>query len=154
MERYKKLVPPAELKKANLGNGRPVFAKTCATCHTLFGEGGKIGPDLTGSQRANPEYILTKVLDPNAVVAQDYQVTVITHEGRPHPERAGQGGDAKTLLLQTQNEQIRVTKADIDERKQSPMSMMPEGMLAPLSDVEVRDLIAYLAGAEQVPLPK
>jgi hypothetical protein len=59
-----------------------------------------------------------------------------------------------SVVLQTQNEVIRVAKADIDERKKSPVSMMPEGLLAPLSDAEVRDLIAYLAGSEQVPLPK
>jgi len=154
MYRYLAVVPPGALKKADRVHGRQVFAKTCATCHTLFGEGAKIGPDLTGSQRVNPEYVLNKLLDPNAVVAQDYQVTVITTKaGRTLTGLVAQE-DAKTLVLQTQNEQIRVVKSDIDERKKSPVSMMPEGLLTPLSDVEVRDLIAYLAGAEQVALPK
>jgi putative membrane-bound dehydrogenase-like protein len=153
MNRYLAVVPPGALKKADRGHGRQVFTKTCATCHTLFGEGAKIGPDLTGSQRANPEYVLTKLLDPNAVVAQDYQVTVImTKSGRTLTGLVKEE-DAKTVVLQTQNESIRVAKNDIDERKKSPVSMMPEGLLAPLSDVEVRDLIAYLAGAEQAPLP-
>ncbi len=154
MNRYQSVVPPGALAKADRAHGRQIFAKTCATCHTLFGEGAKIGPDLTGSQRANSEYILTKLLDPNAVVAQDYQVTIImTRSGRTLNGLVKEE-DAKTLVLQTQNEVIRVAKADIDERKKSPVSMMPEGLLAPLSDVEVRDLIAYLAGADQVPLPK
>jgi putative membrane-bound dehydrogenase-like protein len=154
MNRYLSVVPPGALKKADRAHGRQVFAKTCATCHTLFGEGARIGPDLTGSQRINPEYVLTKVLDPNAVVAQDYQVTVITTKSGRTLNGLVKEEDAKTLLLQTQNEAIRVAKADIDERKKSPVSMMPEGLLAPLSDVEVRDLIAYLAGPDQVPLPK
>jgi putative membrane-bound dehydrogenase-like protein len=154
MNRYLSVVPPDALKKADRALGRQLFAKTCATCHTLFGEGAKIGPDLTGSQRVNPEYVLSKVLDPSAVVAQDYQVTVITTKGGRTLTGLVKEEDDKTLVLQTQNEQIRVTKADIDERKKSPVSMMPEGLLAPLSDVEVRDLIAYLAGADQVPLPK
>src|SRR5205823_4333148 len=132
MNRYLSVVPPDALKKADRVHGRQLFVKTCATCHTLFGEGAKIGPDLTGSQRANPEYVLSKVLDPNAVVAQDYQVTVImTKSGRTLNGLVTQE-DAKTVVLQTQNEQIRVAKADIDERKKSPVSMMPEGMLAPL----------------------
>jgi putative membrane-bound dehydrogenase-like protein len=152
--RYLAVAAPDALKKADRAHGRQVFAKTCATCHTLFGEGTKIGPDLTGSQRANPEYVLTKVLDPSAVVAQDYQVTVVTTKGGRTLTGLVKEEDARTLLLQTQNEQIRVAKEDIDERAKSPTSMMPEGLLAPLSDAEVRDLIAYLAGAEQVPLPK
>ncbi len=150
MNRYLAVVPPAALKKADRVHGRQLFTKTCATCHTLFGEGAKIGPDLTGSQRINPEYVLTKLLDPNAVVAQDYQVTVITTKaGRTLTGLIAQE-DTKTLVLQTQNEQIRVAKSDIDERKKSPVSMMPEGLLTPLSDVEVRDLMAYLAGAGPV----
>ncbi len=154
MNRYLSVVPPGALKKADRSHGRQIFTKTCATCHTLFGEGGKIGPDLTGSQRVNPEYVLSKVLDPSAVVAQDFQVTVVTTKSGRTLSGLVKEEDGKTLLLQTQNEQIRVTKSDIDERKKSPVSMMPEGLLAPLSDVEVRDLIAYLAGAEQAPLPR
>ena len=80
---YLSLTPPDALKKADRSHGRALFARTCAKCHTLFDDGGKIGPDLTGSQRINPEYVLTKVLDPNAVVAKDYQMTVFTlNDGR------------------------------------------------------------------------
>jgi putative membrane-bound dehydrogenase-like protein len=150
MDRYLSLVPPDALKKADRAHGRQVFTKTCATCHTLFGEGGHIGPDLTGSQRTNPEYVLTKVLDPSAVVAQDYQVTVLTTKGGRTLTGLVKEEDGKTVVLQTQNEVIRVAKDEIEERKKSPISMMPEGLLTPLSDVEVRDLIAYLAGADQV----
>src|SRR5262249_41213154 len=57
LNRYKALVPPDALQKADRSHGRMIFAKTCANCHTLFNEGGKIGPELTGAQRTNPEYI-------------------------------------------------------------------------------------------------
>jgi putative heme-binding domain-containing protein len=60
----------------------------------------------------------------------------------------------QTLTVQTQNEAITLPKSDVQERKKSDLSMMPEGQLAMLSDVEIRDLIAYLAGPGQVPLPK
>ncbi len=103
MTRYLSIVPPDALKKADRGHGRAVFAKNCATCHTLFGEGAKIGPDLTGSQRTNPEYVLSKVLDPNAVVARDYQVTVVsTTRGRTVTGLV-KAEDDKTLALQTPN---------------------------------------------------
>ncbi len=126
---------------------------TCASCHTLFNEGGKIGPDLTGSQRANPDYLLSKLLDPSAVVARDYQMTVITTSaGRTISGLVKEETD-KTLTMQTQNEVVRLPKSDIEERHRSPQSMMPDGLLTPLSPAELRDLIAYVSGPGQVPLP-
>lgn len=153
LPRYLGLVAPAALQKADRGRGRLVFARACASCHTLFDDGGKIGPELTGSQRANPEYILTKVLDPNAVVGRDYQMTVFTIvDGRTINGLIKEEND-KTVTIQTQNEIIRLPKLDIEERRRSETSLMPEGLLSPWSDLEVRDLFAYLAGPGQVPLP-
>jgi putative heme-binding domain-containing protein len=153
LTKYQALVTPKALKDARRSHGREIFARTCATCHTLFGEGAKIGPDLTGSQRSNPDYLLSKLLDPNAVVARDYQVTVVmTVTGRTINGLVKEETD-KTLTLQTQNEVIRLPKTDIEERRLSPVSMMPEGLLTPLNPIEVRDLIAYVSGPNQVPLP-
>jgi putative membrane-bound dehydrogenase-like protein len=153
MNRYLSVAAPSALEKADRGHGRLLFVRTCANCHTLFGEGGKIGPDLSGSQRANPEYLFSKVLDPNAVVNRDYQVTVINTTGGRTLNGIVKAEDDKTVTLQTPNEVVRVPKADIEERQRSAVSLMPEGQLTPLSDAEVRDLIAYLAGPTQVPLP-
>jgi putative heme-binding domain-containing protein len=153
LSRYLALTPPGALKKADRSHGRALFAHTCAKCHTLFDDGGKIGPDLTGSQRINPEYVLTKVLDPSAVVAKDFQMMIFTlNDGRVVNGLVKQEND-KVVTVQTQNELVRLAKADIESRKQSAQSMMPEGQLAPMTDVEVRDLIAYLAGPDQAPLP-
>jgi putative heme-binding domain-containing protein len=153
LAKYQSLVPPAALAKGDRSHGRTVFVKTCATCHMLFTKGGKIAPDLTGSQRTNPDYLLTKILDPSAVVARDHQMTVLrTVDGRTLSGIIKAEND-RTLELQTQNELLSLAKTAIDERKQTQLSLMPEGLLAPLSDVEIRDLIAYLAGSSQVPLP-
>ncbi len=153
LARYKALATPAALKSADRKHGRTVFARTCATCHTLFNEGAKIGPDLTGSQRANPEYVLTKVLDPNAVVPHDYQVTFVTTTSGRVVAGIVKAETDKLLTLQTQNEVVRLPKSDVEERRRSSLSMMPEGLLTQLKDDEVRDLLAYLAGPGQVPLP-
>ena len=153
MAKYKAMVPPDALKKADRKHGRLLFSRTCAVCHTLFGEGGKIGPDLTGSQRTNPEYLLTKLIDPSAVVARDYQMTIVTTKsGRTINGLVKEEND-KTLTLQTQNEAVRLDKSDIEERQRSPQSMMPDGLLAMLRPAEIRALIAYVSGAGQVPLP-
>src|SRR5262249_42678024 len=83
MARYKKLLTPDYLDSAARSRGRLVFAKTCGSCHRLFDDGGSIGPDLTGSQRANLDYVLENVLDPSAIVYGEYQVTVAeTRDGR------------------------------------------------------------------------
>ena len=63
--------------------GRAVYAKVCQQCHTLFGVGGKVGPDLTGSNRADLDYVLSNVLDPSALIGKDYLAHVIaTTDGR------------------------------------------------------------------------
>jgi len=153
LAKYKAMVPANALKKADRKHGRLLFTRTCAVCHTLFGEGGKIGPDLTGSQRTNPEYLLTKLIDPSAVVARDYQMTIVTTKSGRTISGLVKEENNKLVTLQTQNEVVRLDKADIEERERSPLSMMPDGLLAMLSPAEVRDLIAYVSGPGQVPLP-
>jgi putative membrane-bound dehydrogenase-like protein len=153
LARYRSLVPPDALQKADRSRGRALFVKNCASCHVLFNEGGKIGPELTGSQRTNPEYLLTELLDPNAVVARDYQVTIFETTGGRLINGIVKSENEQTVTIQTQNEVITLPKKEIAQRTRSSQSMMPEGLLAQLSDAEVRDLIAYLAGPGQVPLP-
>ena len=68
---------PARLAAADKSRGRDVFAKTCATCHRLFGAGGQVGPDLTGAGRKDLDYLLTNIVDPSAVVTKDFQLTVL-----------------------------------------------------------------------------
>src|SRR5690606_11088054 len=59
---YQTLLTPGRLRRADLGRGRALYDKTCASCHRLFGEGGEIGPDITGSNRADLEYILENIV--------------------------------------------------------------------------------------------
>ena len=60
----------------------------------------------------------------------------------------------KAVSVQTPNELIVLPKDDIENRQQSPLSMMPEGIFDKLTPEEVRNLVAYLASKQQVPLPK
>jgi putative membrane-bound dehydrogenase-like protein len=132
--------------------GRAMFAKTCQQCHALFGVGGKVGPELTGSNRANLDYVLANVLDSSALVGKEYQTTVLsTTDGRVLTGIVrAEDNDAVTLV--TANETIVVPKGEIDDRALSAKSMMPDDLWKPLSDHEVRSLIAYLASPEQVPM--
>jgi putative heme-binding domain-containing protein len=147
--RYKKQLTPDVLKKADPSHGRAVFARTCSTCHVLFDAGGKIGPELTGGQRANLDYVLENVLDPSAVL-----VTVVEMKDGRVVNGIVRREDDKTVTLQTPNDLVAIPKDEIDERRQSAVSLMPEGLLDKLTADEVRDLVAYLASPVQVPLPK
>jgi putative membrane-bound dehydrogenase-like protein len=149
---WKKELTPKVLAKANLGNGRRIFAKTCQNCHRLFGIGGQIGPDITGSNRANPDYILENILDPGAVVGRDYQMTVVAlRDGRSISGLLRQETDS-ALTIETINDKVVVPKSEIEERSLSNVSMMPERQLDPMTKDEVRDLIAYLGSTHQVVL--
>jgi putative membrane-bound dehydrogenase-like protein len=154
MAKYKKLLTPEYLKGADMSQGRAVFQKNCASCHTLFDAGGKVGPELTGSQRANLDYVLENVLDPSAVVAKEYQVTIVTTKDGRTINGIIKREDKRTITLQTPNDVVTIAVEDIDERHKSPLSLMPDGVLPNLKDDEVRDLVAYLRSPAQVPLPK
>jgi putative membrane-bound dehydrogenase-like protein len=150
--KHKGTLTPARLRTADLSNGRRLFAKTCSACHVLFGEGGKIGPDITGSNRANLDYILENILDPSAIVGKDYRMTVLAlTDGRVVSGLIQKETDS-AVTLRTINDTVVVAKSDIDERKLSDLSLMPEGQLNQLTPDEQRDLIAYLGSPSQVAL--
>lgn len=133
--------------------GRAVFAKTCQQCHTLFGTGGKVGPDLTGSNRADLDYVLSNVLDPSALIGRDYLAhTIATADGRVLTGII-RAEDKDTVTLVTANETVVIPRSEIDARRQSEQSMMPDDLWKPLSEHEVRSLVRYLASPAQVPLP-
>ncbi len=141
--------PPAIETDVQLG--RAVYARTCQQCHTLFGMGGKVGPDLTGSNRANLDYLLSNVIDPSAVMAKEYQPTVLLlANGRVVTGILKEENDA-TVTVQLPTELLTIAKSEIDERKLGDKSMMPDDLLRPLSQHETRSLVAYLASAGQVP---
>ena len=92
-----------------------------------------MGPELTGSDRANPDYILENVLDPSAAVAREYTVTnVATTDGRLVSGIIREQND-RSMTIQTANERIVLPREDIEDVKPSGVSMMPEGQLEQLS---------------------
>lgn len=149
---YRKKLPPAALASADLTLGRAVYQKTCANCHQLFDAGGAIGPNLTGAQRTNLDYLLENIVDPSASVGRDFQVQVITTDSGRTLTGIVVAENANAVTLQTQNEKLVIPLTEIEERTPSPQSMMPEGILTPLSLDEIRALVAYLGTREQVPL--
>ena len=151
--RYKELLASNQSPAADTGRGRMVFNRTCHQCHRLFDSGGDVGPDLTGSDRANPDYILENVLDPSAAVAREYTLTnIATTDGRLVSGIIREQND-RSLTVQTANERIILSREDVEEVRPTAVSMMPEGQLERLTPQEIRDLFAYLAASGQVTLP-
>lgn len=150
---WKSQLTTDQLVHADKSQGRATFAKICANCHRLYGHGGQIGPDLTGSGRQNLDYVLINLIDPSAAVGADYRLSVVVmNDGRVFNGIVASKTD-KVLTLQTAKERLTIERADIDEIQPSSLSLMPDGLLQPLSADQVRDLVAYLMSPTQVPLP-
>ena len=152
--KYKRELSAETLAKGDRSQGRLVFSGVCNTCHMLYGEGGKIGPDLTGAGRDNLDYLLENIADPSAVVSADFRMTVLhLKDGRILNGMLRNPTD-HTVGLQTMSELITLEHNDIAKTEELPISLMPEGLLEGLSPAQRRDLIAYLIQKTQVPLPQ
>ncbi len=151
VEEYKALVQSTKEPKPDLSLGRAVFAKTCQQCHVLFATGGNIGPELTGSNRANLDYLLSNIVDPSAVMAKEYQPTILNCDGRIVTGIV-RAEDANSVTLQKVDAIEVVPLNEIEDRKLSEKSMMPEDQLKLFSKHEIRSLIAYLGSDRQIPI--
>lgn len=153
MAKHRKRLTAKVLGDADLWNGRQLYNLVCANCHTLFGEGKDIGPDITGANRSNLEYLLENIADPSAMIAGDYKMSVVTLKDDQVINGAVTRETGRTLEIQTATEKVIVDRDDVKTRKQSALSLMPDGMLEAMTDEQVRDLIAYLMSPKQVGAP-
>ena len=146
--RYRKIVE-AKGPPADLALGRAIYAKTCQNCHTLFGVGGKVGPDITGANRADINYLLENVLDPSAVIPKEYAATIIETKAGRVITGIVKGETPAALTVVTANETLTIPVGDIESKQPTKVSMMPDDQLKPMSDHEVRSLFAYLQSSVQ-----
>jgi len=145
--RIRSVLHMLNLGKGDHANGRVLFQKNCATCHTLFGEGNKIGPDLTTADRKNREYLISQVVDPSAVIRAEYQAfNVETKDGRSLTGLVVESNAGSVTLADGKNERTVIPRPRIEQMAPSPVSLMPEKILDPLTDQEICDLFAYLTG--------
>jgi putative heme-binding domain-containing protein len=148
--KYKAVLAPDAGRTPDPSRGRLVFNKACLQCHKLFGAGGDVGPELTGSDRANTDYILENILDPGAAVGRDFRLaTIATTDGRLLNGIIRAQDDA-SITVQTANDRLILPREDVEDLKVSNASMMPEGLLDKLTPEEVRDLVSYLSAPSQV----
>ena len=136
----------------DLNLGRAVYAKTCQQCHTLYAVGGKVGPDITGSNRANLDYLLENVFDPSAVIPKEYAATRFNLADGRVVTGILKGETPAAVTVVTENETLTIPVGDIEKRTPSALSMMPDDILKRVSEPELRALVAYLQAPNQVPM--
>jgi putative heme-binding domain-containing protein len=126
-------------------NGHAVFTKSCAVCHELFGEGEKVGPELTHANRKDKDFLLASIVDPSAVVRKEFiNYNIETSDGRVlNGLVAEQNGSSVTLAV-AKNEKTTVSRDKIVSMRESEISLMPEGLMHGLTPQERRDLFSYL----------
>lgn len=150
IETLKRQLAPRRLTQADRRHGRAIFNKSCATCHRLFGSGAEIGPDLTGGNRKNLDYLLSNIVDPSAVVSKDHLMSVLLlSDGRVINGIVTAETEAAVTVQTAQGRQV-ISRGDIEERAPSKLSLMPDGLLQPLEAGDIADLVAYLMSETQV----
>jgi putative heme-binding domain-containing protein len=153
--KYKQLITDQVIDQADSRRGRIVFEKTCGACHLMYGVGGKVGPDLTGSNRGNLDYFLLNSIDPNGDVPEGYRTQLIqTIDGRVLTGVLAEEDNQRVILKTVDLPRVVIAKEDIETRKVSNQSMMPEGQLDQLSREDLFDLVKYMQTKSQVELEK
>ncbi|MGE4004206.1 MAG: c-type cytochrome, partial [Planctomycetaceae bacterium] len=134
-----------ETRTPNPHQGRELFKLHCGTCHTLFNEGGQAGPNLTGYERTNLDFLLLAIVDPSAAIREEFtQYQVLTHDGRVLTGLIDAQTPTTVTLRGVNNQMTLVNRDDIDILQAMDTSIMPDGLMQKLSDAELRDLFAYL----------
>lgn len=143
--KFRALLKPADISKADKAKGKLLFSAVCGSCHQMFGEGQKVGPDLTGSNRANLDYLLDNVLDPNAVIGKDYQLNIFElNDGRLASGVVKEESAAAYRIALPGGLEQTITTAEVKKRTVAKVSTMPEGLFDALTPEALQQLVAYL----------
>jgi putative heme-binding domain-containing protein len=149
IEKEESLLTTEAIQKGDVNSGRAIWITKCANCHKLYGEGGQIGPELTGAQRSNLRYWLENILAPSALVAENYRVTALRMQDGRVITGVVVSESPRELTVQTAQERVLIFSVEIDQRSASQMSLMPEGLLEGLGQEQKASLLKYLMSSPQ-----
>ncbi|MGY8655348.1 MAG: PVC-type heme-binding CxxCH protein [Verrucomicrobiia bacterium] len=144
MARIEKLIK-ANRGKGDLKKGKELFTVACANCHTLFEEGAKLGPELTGYERDNLDFLLLAIVDPSAAIREEF--TSFTIETKDNRQLVGliENQDTRTVTMRgLDNQPVLIPRDKIKKLQASHISLMPEGLTEALPDEMIVDLFAYI----------
>ena len=148
-EREKVVAEAGAWLRQNAGDpnaGQTVFRNLCAQCHRIYGDGGDVGPDLTGNGRGSFDQLLSNVLDPSLVIGPGYQVvTVVTRDNRNLTGLIVEDNDQRITLKMPGEGIETVARGNIKYTRVSKLSMMPENLESLITKKELADLFAFLS---------
>jgi len=144
IEQWKEFLTPETVAAGDPQHGAEIFRKSCASCHRLFGDGKQIAPDLTGANRTNLDYLLINIVDPSAVVPRQYTTSVIALTDGRIVTGAVVSSTDQSVVVQTDRDVVTIARENIEDSRDTGLSLMPEGLLDKLSREEVRDLMHWM----------
>ncbi len=118
----------------------------CLVCHKVQGKGGEVGPDLSaiGGKFARP-HLIESLLEPSEEIVEGFRASVLAlKDGRVETGLVKRESEAGLTLVDAEGKQRVYSRAEIEERREDPKSLMPEGLADVLKPEEFTDLIAYL----------
>jgi putative heme-binding domain-containing protein len=125
--------------------GAKVFEKNCAICHQLGGKGAKVGPQLDGIGKRGIERLMEDLLDPNRNIDPAFRTTRITlKNGRDVSGLFLREEGEVTILADNQGKEVRVPRAQIDEKIVLPLSPMPANLVDQIPEGDFLHLIQFL----------
>ncbi|EAQ80887.1 PVC-type heme-binding CxxCH protein [Blastopirellula marina] len=132
--------------QGDAAHGAALFKKQCATCHKLHGDGAAIGPDLTGYERKNLDYMLLSIVDPSAAIREEYtNFRVLLVDGRVLSGFVREQDDNTITLQNAENPKLVIPRDEIDAGPLAvDKSLMPDRLLGEMTATQIRDLFAYL----------
>lgn len=142
--KLKKAYESAPLWAFNAKSGEETYKQVCAVCHAMDGVGGKLGPDLAGSWRNGVDYFLENIVDPNAVVGDNFQLNVLTKKDGSVVSGVIEQETETAVTVRTVTEAVILSKADLKDRQKLPASIMPPGLLEALPERKALELLKYL----------
>ena len=126
-------------------HGQKIFTTLCTVCHTVKGQGGKIGPVLDGAGANGVEALLRNILVPNAAMEAGYRrFRAETRDGEIQEGLLVSQDDGTVVLRQPNTEDLRLPRSNIKRAGFTKVSIMPEGLLEGMKPEDVSDLFAYL----------
>ncbi|WP_408004360.1 c-type cytochrome [Prosthecobacter dejongeii] len=134
--------------KTGLGDadkGKLQFMARCAICHKLFGEGNIIGPELTGYDRANPDFWLDNIFNPSLEIREGFGNYIVKLKNGQMLTGIMDAQDASGIVLKDiAGNKTPVKQPEIEKLEASPISLMPEALTTGMTDADLKDFFAYL----------
>ena len=108
--------------KANPARGAEVFTKNCTVCHSIGGQGGRIGPQLDGVGTRGPERLCEDILDPSRNVDAAFRYSILTLDNGDVVSGLQRREEGETIVFaDSQGKEFTVPKKQIVKRVESQL---------------------------------